>query len=344
MTTTTDVSSVARASVCDRVMRREVVEPQPQHAPHRAGRPARSRRVNAVGQPEQHGVELLRRPRRAPRARCEPIEPRRRPTATGRGSWLCANACSCRPVPGRAWRSAPPRAAGRCRRRCGCRGACSLAAVTAPTPHSRSTGSGCRKASSPTGGTTSSPSGLATRAGDLGQELGAGDADGDRQAHPLAHRAAQPDGDLRRRARRCATARRRRGTPRRSRCPRRTAWCRRTPRTPPCWRRCRPTGAVRRRRRAGHSRRACAPAHRRAHAVRLGLVAGAQHHAHRRRSPGGRAARRGRAAPPRRRTHRGRRAGSTRRLRPRTYVRNRGAPPVNPHARERARTCRNGRR
>ena len=31
-----------------------------------------------------------------------------------------------------------------------------------PTPHSRSTGSGCRKASSPSGGTTSRPSGFAT--------------------------------------------------------------------------------------------------------------------------------------------------------------------------------------
>ena len=39
---------------------------------------------------------------------------------------------------------------------------CSFAAVTGPTPHSRSTGSGWRKASSRSGGTTSSPSGLAT--------------------------------------------------------------------------------------------------------------------------------------------------------------------------------------
>ena len=38
----------------------------------------------------------------------------------------------------------------------------SLRAVTGPTPHSRSTGSGRRKASSPSGGTTSRPSGLAT--------------------------------------------------------------------------------------------------------------------------------------------------------------------------------------
>ena len=39
---------------------------------------------------------------------------------------------------------------------------CSFAAVTCPTPHSRSTGSGCRNVSSRSGGTTSSPFGFAT--------------------------------------------------------------------------------------------------------------------------------------------------------------------------------------
>ena len=38
----------------------------------------------------------------------------------------------------------------------------SLREVTGPTPHSRSTGSGCRKPSSAAGGTTSRPSGFAT--------------------------------------------------------------------------------------------------------------------------------------------------------------------------------------
>jgi hypothetical protein len=38
----------------------------------------------------------------------------------------------------------------------------SLADVTGPTPQRRSTGSGCRNASSRSGGTTRSPSGLAT--------------------------------------------------------------------------------------------------------------------------------------------------------------------------------------
>ena len=40
--------------------------------------------------------------------------------------------------------------------------ACKRFAVAGPTPHTRSTGSGCRKASSRSGGTASSPSGLAT--------------------------------------------------------------------------------------------------------------------------------------------------------------------------------------
>ena len=38
----------------------------------------------------------------------------------------------------------------------------SFSAVTRPTPHSRSTGSGCRKPSSSSGGTTRSPFGFAT--------------------------------------------------------------------------------------------------------------------------------------------------------------------------------------
>ena len=49
--------------------------------------------------------------------------------------------------------------------------ACSFAAVTAPTPHTRSTGSGCKKASSPPGATTSSPSGLATPLATLARNL-----------------------------------------------------------------------------------------------------------------------------------------------------------------------------
>ena len=100
------------------------------------------------------------RPR--PSARCAPIERRRRPTWTGRGSWLCARAWSLRPA-ARPTIATSAVSASRAtwptlvipRSR-------SLSAVIGPTPHSRSTGSGCRKASSPPGGTTSRPSGLAT--------------------------------------------------------------------------------------------------------------------------------------------------------------------------------------
>ena len=49
--------------------------------------------------------------------------------------------------------------------------ACSFSAVLAPTPHSRRTGSGCRKASSRSGGTSSSPSGLASWLATLARNL-----------------------------------------------------------------------------------------------------------------------------------------------------------------------------
>ena len=97
-----------------------------------------------------------------PSARCDPIERRRRPTCTGRGSRLWASAWRCRPAArpsietsaaSASWATSPTVLIPRSR---------SLPAVTGPTPQSRSTGSGWRKASSPSGGTTSRPSGLAT--------------------------------------------------------------------------------------------------------------------------------------------------------------------------------------
>ena len=48
---------------------------------------------------------------------------------------------------------------------------CSFSEVTRPTPHSRSTGSGRRKASSPPGGTTSSPFGFETALATLARNL-----------------------------------------------------------------------------------------------------------------------------------------------------------------------------
>ena len=97
-----------------------------------------------------------------PSARCAPIDRRRRRACTGRGSRLWASAWMCRPEPrpsivtrAASGISATSRTVVMSKSR-------SLRAVTAPTPHSFSTGSGWRNSSSPSGGTTSSPSGFAT--------------------------------------------------------------------------------------------------------------------------------------------------------------------------------------
>ena len=148
---------------------------------------------------------------------------------------------------GRASRPAPTRRGGRRRRRCVIPRSCSLRAVTAPTPQSRSTGSGCRNASSRSGGDDEQAVGLRHAARDLGEELGARDPDRDAQARrdprpPGASRG----GDLDRSTRDPQPGRPRRGTPRRSRVPRRVASCCRTPRTPPCSPRRRPRNGARR--------------------------------------------------------------------------------------------------
>ena len=97
-----------------------------------------------------------------PSACCDPIECRRRPTCTGRGSRLWASAWRCRPdalpnmatsAPSPSADTSPTLVIPRLR---------SFSAVTGPTPQSRSTGSGCRNASSRSGGTTSRPSGFPT--------------------------------------------------------------------------------------------------------------------------------------------------------------------------------------
>ena len=99
---------------------------------------------------------------RQPIAHCAPIERRRTPTRTRRGSRLCESACSWRPAARpsseTSWFSLSRATCATVVIPC----AWSLPAVTGPTPHTRSTGSGCRKASSPPAGTSSSPSGLAT--------------------------------------------------------------------------------------------------------------------------------------------------------------------------------------
>ena len=79
--------------------------------------------------------------------------------------------------------------------------ACSLSAVLTPTPHSFSTGSGCRNSSSPRRLHEQQPVRLGHARGDLGQELRPRDADRDRQPDLVAHPLPQPRGDLDRRAR-----------------------------------------------------------------------------------------------------------------------------------------------
>ena len=282
-------------------------------AARRCARPARP--LASGGSPGRPGRRARRRARpgvrgRRPRAHCEPIEPRRRPTCDGPGVAVVGQGVEVAargPTEHRHQRGLGQR--GRPRRPSRMPRSWSLAAVTGPTPHSRSTGSGCRKASSPSGGTTSSPSGLATPLATLARNLVRATPTVMAQADPLEHLAPQPHGDLRRRARdppqaadveeglvdgealdegrgvvehlehRLAGL----GVGRAS--------------------------AARRRRRAGHSRRAWRAAHGRAHAEGLGLVAGGQHHAAAHDAPAGPAGADRRAARPTRRTRRGRRAG-----------------------------------
>ena len=142
---------------------REVVEAQAQHdgAADPPGRPHPAR--DAVDEPDERRVELGERRRpaaeRALRADRPAAAPRlHRPRDRG-----------CAPARGGAGRRrGPSSATSAVSPSCATSPtvviprSCSLLAVTGPTPHSRSTGSGWRNASSPSGGTTSRPSGLAT--------------------------------------------------------------------------------------------------------------------------------------------------------------------------------------
>ena len=77
----------------------------------------------------------------------------------------------------------------------------SFVAVLMPTPHSRSTGRGCRNASSCSGGTTSRPSGLATRLATFARNLVRATPTVIGRPTRSSTRAAEADGDLRRGAR-----------------------------------------------------------------------------------------------------------------------------------------------
>ena len=302
---------------------REVVEPKPQHDgaadPTGGAHPT----GDAVDQPDEHRVDVVGRTRRAAE---RVLRPDRAPAAAApapaedRGCGRARGGAG--PTPGRASRRASASPSRATSPTVVIPLPWSLSAVTGPTPHSRSTGSGWRKASSPSGGTTSRPSGLATPLATLARNFVRATPTVIGRPDPLEHVAPQPRRDLGRACPRPAAARRRRGTPRRSRAPRPAASCARTPRTPPCSPRSTPTCGAATTIACGHSRRACGlpsrcgrrtPAPRSWSRARL----------RRRRSPGGRAAADRRAARPTRRTRRGRRAGSSPR-RSRTYVRNPG--------------------
>ena len=242
------------ASVCDRVARVKSSN-RNRSTTVRPTRPAaRIRRVTRSTSPTSAAsMASARLSRDRPRARCDPIERRRRPTVHRAGGRGCARArAGGGPTPGRASRPARPRRRPATSPTVMIPRSWSLPAVTGPTPHSRSTGSGWRNVPARVGRHHQQTVGLGDPARHLGEELGARHADRDRQTDP-------------RRARRAAAAsaisvgvpetppqtRRRRGTPRRSTAPRRAASCRRTPRRPPCSPRSRPTSAARPRRPAG---------------------------------------------------------------------------------------------
>ena len=250
--------AVASVSVCDRVAREKSSKRSRSITVRHARPPLRIRRPTRSTSPTRTASNAAGERGPRPNAHCAPIERRRRPTRTRRGSRLWASACSWRPAArpsistsaGSAYAATSPTVAiPRAR---------SFSEVAGPTPHSRSTGSGCRNASSPPCGTTSSPSGFAIPLATLARNFVRGDPDRDRQPDLVAHPAPQPLGDL---GRRPASRRipRRRGTPRRSTGPPPAASCPRTSRTPPGWppRRRRSAGAPPPM--SGHSRRARAP-------------------------------------------------------------------------------------
>ena len=300
----------------------EVVEAQPQHdgAPHPVRR----------AQPARHPVDD-RRPatastspgarRRAAEGVLRPDRPAAPADLHRPGSRLWARAWRWRPAAGPSIATSAASASARDVAHGEMPRAWSFSAVTGPTPHSRSTGSGCRNVELAVRRHDEQPVGLGHRARHLGEELGAGDADGDRQADPSRTSRRSRDGDLAGRARRPAAARRRRGTPRRSRGPRPAASCRRRPRTPPCWPRCTPPSAAATTTASGT---AAGPARRPSPCARRTPWPRSWRRAprRRRRSPAGRAGAGRRAARPTRRTSRGRRGGSSPR-RARTHVRTR---------------------
>ena len=239
---------------------REVAEAEPEDdgAPDASAR-ARMRRVtrstSATTSASTDSCDQGERPR----ARCEPIEPRRRRPCTGRGSRLWASAWRCRPVarPSIATRASSGTSASR---------------PTVVMPRERSFAGGDRadapeplhlerveERELPVRRHDEEPVGLRHAARDLGEELRPRDADRDRQAHLLADVLAAAARRSRSAFPRSAPSRRRRGTPRRSTSPRRPAPRPRRPGRPPCSPPSRPTSWADTTTACGHSRRAAAP-------------------------------------------------------------------------------------
>ena len=171
MVRTVSVWAVARGSVCDRVARVKSSK-RNRSTTVRPTRPAaRKRRVTRSTSPTTTASRASGVVFRRPSACCDPIECRRRPTCTGRGSRLWARAWRWRPDagPSMATRAASPTRATsptNVMPR-----PWSFSAVTGPTPQSRATGRGWRKSSSRSGGTTRRPSGLATALATLARNL-----------------------------------------------------------------------------------------------------------------------------------------------------------------------------
>ena len=193
------VCAVGRSSVCDLVAREKSSKRSRSTTVRPTRRAARSRRVTRSTSPISDASSSSCDVGPRPSARCDPIEPRRRPVRTDRGSRLCASACRWRPEATPSIDTSTDSGSTATCRTFEIPRARSFAAVTGPTPQSRSTGSGWRNLELLVGRHLQEPVRLRDGARDLGEELRPGDADRDRQPDPLEHVAPQPFRDLDRR-------------------------------------------------------------------------------------------------------------------------------------------------